>query len=1034
MIERLRAWFNPEQHIEEQHDGEKERSQELLTRRKHRVTQHLENIYKEQQRLEALQTASVQFQDKQKYEGGFAATQMLIGGLTAPIGLLLRRFEPHGGSIIAYQGAYLFMRGAMTFINRVLPESRGSVEARSTGQRKKRKGAAAKELITEVSVQERIQELSEATRTRQQEFREFRRAYVIGKKTGFVPERSQDESRENYLRGYIAYLDALIDGQQENLEGGAGPQGLVELAKSLKEYHMGIAGHHQKRADVIGTGLATLGLLGAQQYFHGSPVTTETVAAIASGFFTLAGTALGRRGKKESALSHIESIDREVEELKRHRLETTLRLERLTKKRKRTAGDGKTRTESIDATSAAPEPSRILTPAEEQDIQEIMHTYRLAVQEIIHRAPPLATVLGTGQALPRGVSAAPASSVAIALSAPERGALSGFLGVSLEPARAISKMEPPPSSERGSVDAISQAPSAAPSLETSIELPVVLAPQYLGPAVESPSKAALLQEISRNTIQDRLIGDHIRIIRGDKKYAPTAAEIDQPIDEMLLALARDEATSRDVIESILSYDTMLIKNLQELSPPGTIVGFFGIDDFIRKLREVRTVLEKILREKEEKEAQIFVRTPLSLGVFLGYIPYRYGMGMFERGEQIAPEVFTNVIEAWQRSKEVGKISKNSLIRFLRVCYAALSDLRTRTRKPEEKELVDQKRRAIRAALKIVDVVCERQLASPREDERGFTRDLRNLCDEYRDDQKEHTELQDTTNLDARIDVLNRDRDYIFARAPSGTSSEITEASIISLSDSQMQPDPENQMVRGEYPVSVPPELVVGSFTFQEKWVLDADRQYVIDAVKEIMERPEPALLRKLLIDPQGKPRIELIKISCHSPLERQDQDVEQGEEYPIYLVKKGHEYVAAAKIAGIPIIAQTLSQRVPSEHYPLYVQIPGEHIARASELQGLEKRNLIGGKKGDIPQAFNADVKTHRATVRTMAFPGLLFFSTGGEMFYKLYEQLFKRWPQLVKVGKDARGNEVKTVYTTTGEEVDMSLITSRFAYRSMAS
>lgn len=429
MIERLRALFAPEPQSAES---------ETLTRRKHRITRHLENIYKEQQRLEALQAAAFQFRDTQKYEGGFAAIQMLIGAIAVPGGILFRKVEPLIGSIIAYQGAHMFMKGVMTVVHRVWPESRGSVETRITGQRKTRKGAAAKEPTSEASLQEKIRELSYATRERQQKFREFRRGYATTKK--IIPEQSRDETRENYIREYIAYLDALIDGQQEALEGEADPKGLVELAKSLKEYHLGIVGHHQERADVIGTLFATGTLLGAQQHLHGSPLTSETVTALASGIVTLAGTMLDRRGTKESALSHIESIDREIEELKRHRLETTLRLGRLARKRERTRGEG----------GSEPSSARARTFQEEEEIQKIMNAYRLAVQEIVHRAP-VASVIGIGQT-PQG-SASIGTPSGAALGGLERGALAGFLGVvipeetptlSPAPERSFRRISPPP--------------------------------------------------------------------------------------------------------------------------------------------------------------------------------------------------------------------------------------------------------------------------------------------------------------------------------------------------------------------------------------------------------------------------------------------------------------------------------------------------------------------------------------------------------------------------------------------------------------
>ncbi len=551
------------------------------------------------------------------------------------------------------------------------------------------------------------------------------------------------------------------------------------------------------------------------------------------------------------------------------------------------------------------------------------------------------------------------------------------------------------------------------------EIPIELTRSYAPSPIEAPSQEALLAEISKQTIKNRLIGDHLRLIRGDKKYVPTKEELDQPIEEVLIALARDESTSRDVIESILFYDDILIKNLRTISPKETVVSFFRIDDFIQKLKEARQVLEKVLREKEQQEAQILVRTPLSPGAFRAFIPGRYGMGFFIPGEEISLDALKQTLDAWQRSKDIGKISKNSLVRFLRVCYSVLAQMIAQTSNVDERKILQEKRRDIRCALKIVDIIRERNLSDPLLDEQGFANDLRNLSDEYMDDQDEYPELRDTKTLGQGIESLGRDPDFIHPNILGKNDSSINEVSVMRFSDSPSRPDPENQMVLLDYPVSVSAELIIGSFTARDSWI-GVDRDYIAQGAAELMNHPAPAVFKNWFFDSSTKkPHVQLVKIAYHPPAEDTDRDTEQGEEYPVYLVKTGHEYVAMAKLAGTPVIAEVMYQRIPSKHYPLYVEVLNEYIARASELQGLENRELIAGV---VPKKF-LDSPSHRAKIEAMAIPGLLLFSPNGTMFFKLYEKLNKIW-----------STHIKKIKNVKGEDIDPFLLTSRLAYRKMAS
>ncbi|MEK7122793.1 MAG: hypothetical protein AAB855_02955 [Patescibacteria group bacterium] len=379
------------------------------TRKKHRVTQHLENIYQAQRRLETLERPPLPFSEQRLTAGGLAALRMLSGAALAPAGFFLRNIEPHFGSIVAYQGVQLFMKGATHALNRKAPETRGRVEER-IGKKKRRKGAAAQEPLSEGALEGKIREVSALTKERQKEFRDYRRAYSATRKAGIIPEESRDQARENYLRGYIGYLDQLIDGQQGALEEEGEQRGLTELAHSLESYHRGIVETHHERADVIGTGLASAVLLGGQHALHGSPMTSETIAALASGIIPLVGASVQRKGKREARVSYVETINREIDELKKHRLAATLKLARLEEKRlqhkeeeKKTEGD-----ETGDIQ---------LSPEEQNEIDDIMAAYRNAVQKLIAPTPSDQQTIGVP------------SYARTVISPLERDALDGFLGV-----------------------------------------------------------------------------------------------------------------------------------------------------------------------------------------------------------------------------------------------------------------------------------------------------------------------------------------------------------------------------------------------------------------------------------------------------------------------------------------------------------------------------------------------------------------------------------------------------------------------------
>ncbi|MBI4253289.1 hypothetical protein HY623_03900 [Candidatus Uhrbacteria bacterium] len=977
MIERIRALFNPDQQIEEPHDqdDEKERSQELLTRRKHRITQHLENIYKEQQRLEALQTASFQFREKQKYEGGFAAAQVLLGMFAVPGGMLLRRFEPHIGSIVAYQGAHMFMRGAMTFIDRVWPESRGTVEARIGKQRKRRSGAASKEPMSEISVQEKIRELSDATRTRQQEFREFRRAYVTAKSAGIIPEQSQDEARENYLQKCIIYLDALIDGQQETIEGESGPKGLTDLAKSLKEYHVGIVGHHQEHADVIGTFFATGVLLGAQHYLRGSPWTSETMAALLSGFVTLAGTMLDRKGKKEPAQSYIETIDREIEGLKRHRLETTLRVERLIRKRKKKEASEEVRRRDIDAPVVTAPSARARTLEDDQEIRKIMNAYRLAVQEIVQRATA-ARVLGIGQSQPSGASAAQLGDL-------ERGALSGFLGVRLPgemPAEA-EEIEEPVLKPRVIVDGIRLPDSARNRL--------------------APSLDELLAFIPRPELEPRLANDVLAIIPNEETRASLAQE-SLPLPQLVIKIANSKDVPLESFDELLRY----YKDLNDaFTQHKSVKGFFdkavlqiagsqAIEQvkFFEVLSRAFERLEEALHDREMVFVKNLFQTKSPEEV-RAYILNRFGVAHIEEGEIGAVDArrFEERLKSWRESGKRREHDLVALQRFLEVCERVVS---TRALVGAKS---DEKREIVQRGLRIMKISGERTFPNieemTEEDQARFNQELERIASGYA--REKETGIPHLENPAERLqDVLGMA--FITpGKMPDG-----------SMDITAIEHDKRGETI--QYGMrTVPTDAIIGSYLPAEErasW-LGKNSELIRKLAEPVIANPSPETCKELFFDPAtGRERVQLWRIS--------------GPGGKIYFAMMGADTIAAAKFAGIPEIpARIIEVRQPTPGMAFSADLSNHHLYRYAYLKNLYKEGFIDAvfSGANIENSNFISLSVLRTPV-----PWLLWFS--GLSCVRISQNFERLYPGSLKRVRNRHGNRI-----------DPSKLTDPFLFRQFA-
>ncbi len=375
---------------EEVDDAQSEPSPERSLLKKNRVTAHLENIFKAQQRLEAVQTLSLSWLPaKQVIQGSVASIQVLLGLVALPSGLILRQREPLVGALLTYHGANLLVKGGLhTYFDRFFSASRTRVEKRQ-GSKKVKKGAAGVELLGQYSLRAVMDEIVKKTRERADDFREYRKAYRKMKESGVISPAAKKEAYENYLRGYIGYLDRLLEGQSEVIEGETAPKGLHALSKALKDYYQGLVMPNQEVGDVTGVGAATTVLLGSQAQIGHSLSTTETIITLATGVLAAAGDMIERTRMKSGIQSFIETIDREVEGLKDLRVEKALKLERIIARRLEREEQARrdTTSHAREDQSASQMPESVTIPQQTNSIAAFLDELHEEVGRIIHGVP-----------------------------------------------------------------------------------------------------------------------------------------------------------------------------------------------------------------------------------------------------------------------------------------------------------------------------------------------------------------------------------------------------------------------------------------------------------------------------------------------------------------------------------------------------------------------------------------------------------------------------------------------------------------------
>ncbi len=481
------------------------------------------------------------------------------------------------------------------------------------------------------------------------------------------------------------------------------------------------------------------------------------------------------------------------------------------------------------------------------------------------------------------------------------------------------------------------------------------------------------------------------------------------IEDQLLSFMESGYASSAAGEGVLIYINGFEKNMRDVSPKETIKAFFGLA-FFEELNQSKKMLEKSLLEKERNEAQDLVREIMPPGAFRTYIIRRYITVLLEEGEEITLEHFENILLAWQKSKEVPKIYKDSFIRFLGVCRNALAEAPLSTADQEVKKGLIEKTNDVESAQRIVSFTPELDMPNPADpaNKKAFTLEFRSMVKGYEwhyARQDELAGLADPETLQGRINELANDPLYVYPKIPNTKDEyQAPETEIIKVSDFKDRPDPENLMV--ECGVKrVLPKFVIGSATYRRTWI-GPDQDSIKKSAIKLAKKHSYKELYDLFIDPATNlPRIKLVKFSIPD---------ESGEQRPVYLVEEGHTEAAIAKLIDAPIVARVVSQRLPNTHFPIYAEIPNLHVLRRVFLEDLQKMGLIDADFSE--QKINT--LPFKVKIRKMALPWLLVF--GSDMLQKFSEKAEQVWPGIYK--------EVKLVDGKTS--LNQDVLVKNFSFR----
>ncbi|GEM_PF-6040559 len=909
---------------------------EKLVRRKHRVTGHLENIYRAQGRLEELQNPSWIPLPKDVRRGGVASMQILLGLAAVPSGVLLRTtLGSIPGSILSYLGAQSLMKGIMTFVHGEMPVSRGAIEKRQ-GKKKGVRGAVSKELVSEASLREKMAEITEATKARQKEFKEYRKKYSAAKE--FISPEEHSKAREKFLAGYGEHLDGILDGQTALLEGEPTTGGLNELSKTMEAYYKGLVAPHHEHRDAIGTVAAVGVLTGANYATGGSPVSLETVTALSVGAVQLFLEHIERGEKNITAQEQFEAILREIELLREDKLKAALTLDRLIQRRlkKESEDVGGAHTGQANAEIVrAPERPQAATVAElaeddQRAVDEILGQWRATVQGIIQRIPQESSI------------SEPVSAAAVSHRSVQGGTLDGFI-------RYVSSTlatpdQPRPMSELGR-----------------------------GMVIAPPTFYELEHHVHRATIRQRIIGDIMKLVHQDPSLGDSDIKDSNFLEDFIkvdvkTGVVADE-TGQDISDEALDGIVTYLKNLQGTmnrnSPQGTINKFFGADFFAR-LESVRDRLEKALAEREIKEAQsmLIAHGPKEI---LAYLLNRFHIAELTHQESatMSEAVFESKLQKW-KERGASREAQDALSMFILRCQQALPLLHGLDERYKDKEDV------LDRAKNILRRVPEMDFPDPKQAEQRRVA-LRSLLDEYLRERK----VRMLTNPETVADrlALFWKKDFI---APKKSGPSEDEINVIRFG--AKGPNGEQGEFADNRYCSVDTRLIVGSSLSRQNWI-GKDEQDILRRASVVHDNPNVKNVEDLFFDPEHKHQERILLWRLRGPV---------GD---IYLVRQGIEYVIAASAAGFSRVpARVYEVRTGNKTYPFTFRLNSKYdLPRLALLKRLKKARLIDG---DLPTVADidsiSDAKPIVIHVTAHVVPWLLWFSKSIPSLCRKYDEIYE--------------------------------------------
>lgn len=632
------------------------------------------------------------------------------------------------------------------------------------------------------------------------------------------------------------------------------------------------------------------------------------------------------------------------------------------------------------------------------------------------------------------------------------------------------------------------APLRVPDIESGFTWRV---PQSL-----APSRDTILTKIHQNTLQPELNRQIAQILES-LNLNSSVVQVDKPIEQNLLSIARDPNIPSGVLDAADILFTDFDRTLLDVSPEETIKTHFGVDIFER-LKQARAVLVEGRNDKEEREARVLIKDS-SPGIVRATILERYGivravakrrseevselitsdrigtavlaseyntaqhwMNMtddeaqkfripsleditlngivsvldiqgnpmlskmvrlecarrifgespdiaeaLQKEREMSPEEFETALRAWNSDENIQRAYKISCIRFLEVCKRIIDESFVVAYGGSRADL-KEKRNDIKTALGILNIVPEKEMSHPS-DEQKFLRELHNIVESYRDIRERDLELKDITHpatLQARFEALASDPLYIhpkmlrFADNP-----EVPETEMFRVSDFPSMREAVPIVERGVYEVS--PKYIIGSIIPRETWI-GKNSTFIQNQARSLIDNPSLETFQSCFIDSgSGNPRVVLEKFSVRT---------QRNEERALYLVKHGHEYVAAAKLAGTPVIASVITRRLPDTHAPLYVEIPNLYLLRKVFLEDLARKGLIDA---EFAKKDRVDTVPFQVTVKKLALPWLLLF--GSNMLQKFSEKALKVWPDIYDDMRSVSGNR---------KRLDPDILTKEFSFK----